>query len=128
MRIRSIDPNPAESNGEPPTCNNALKPSSRVGSHRTTVAPKTGSLAPSVGEGLTMKIEITDESTKLHASEHIIATAARRADRQWEVSGWTRPLTRNQAITALVLAERLAAGYGDDDPFVAGWREELARD
>ena len=26
---------------------------------------------------------------------------------------------------AMVLAERLAAGYGDDDPFVVGWREEL---
>ena len=25
----------------------------------------------------------------------------------------------------MVLAERLAAGYGDDDPFVLGWREEL---
>jgi len=24
-----------------------------------------------------------------------------------------------------VLAERLAAGYGDDDLFVVGWREEL---
>jgi hypothetical protein len=33
--------------------------------------------------------------------------------------------TRNQAITAMVLAERLAASYGDDDPFVIGWREEL---
>jgi hypothetical protein len=25
----------------------------------------------------------------------------------------------------MVLAERLAAGCGDDDPFVVGWREEL---
>jgi len=25
----------------------------------------------------------------------------------------------------MVLAERLAAGYGDDDPFMVGWREEL---
>jgi len=33
--------------------------------------------------------------------------------------------TRNQAITAMVLAERLAAGYGGDDPFVVGWRDEL---
>ena len=33
--------------------------------------------------------------------------------------------TRNQAITAMALAERLDAGYGDDDPFVLGWREEL---
>jgi hypothetical protein len=33
--------------------------------------------------------------------------------------------SRDQAITAMVLAERLAAGYGDDDLFVIGWREEL---
>ncbi len=37
----------------------------------------------------------------------------------------SRLFTRNQAITAMVLAERLAAGYGDDDLFVIGWREEL---
>jgi hypothetical protein len=44
----------------------------------------------------------------------------------WAVTGWPERLfTRNQAITAMVLAERLAAGYGDDDPFVIGWREEL---
>jgi hypothetical protein len=46
----------------------------------------------------------------------------------WIVSGRPgRSFTRNQAITAMVLAERLAAGYGDDDPFVIGWREELGR-
>jgi len=46
----------------------------------------------------------------------------------WTVSGWPgRVFTRNQAITAMLLAERLAAGFGDDDPFVTGWREELAR-
>ncbi len=44
----------------------------------------------------------------------------------WIVSGWPgRLFTWNQAITAMVLAERLAAGYGDDDLFVIGWREEL---
>jgi hypothetical protein len=44
----------------------------------------------------------------------------------WAVSGLPgRLFTRNQAITAMVLAERLATGYGDDDPFVIGWREEL---
>jgi hypothetical protein len=37
-------------------------------------------------------------------------------------------LTYNQAITALTLAERLATGHGDDDPFVVTWREELAGD
>jgi hypothetical protein len=44
----------------------------------------------------------------------------------WIVSDHpSRLFTRNQAITAMVLAERLAAGYGDGDPFVIGWREEL---
>jgi hypothetical protein len=31
----------------------------------------------------------------------------------------------DQAITAMVLADRLAASYSDDDLFVIGWREEL---
>jgi hypothetical protein len=45
----------------------------------------------------------------------------------WIVSGLPRRLfTRNQTITAMVLAARLAAGYGDDDLFVIGWREELS--
>jgi hypothetical protein len=33
--------------------------------------------------------------------------------------------TRDQATTAMVLAERLVAGYGDDDLFVIGWREDI---
>jgi hypothetical protein len=33
--------------------------------------------------------------------------------------------TWDQAITTTVLAERLAAGYSNDDPFVVGGREEL---
>ena len=62
----------------------------------------------------------------------VIATAWRRShaaadgQRAWVVSDFpSRLFTRNQAITAMVLAERLAAGYSDDDPFVTGWREEL---
>jgi hypothetical protein len=44
----------------------------------------------------------------------------------WMVSGLPRRLfTRDQAITSMVLAERLAAGYGDDDRFVIGWCQEL---
>jgi hypothetical protein len=44
----------------------------------------------------------------------------------WAVSGLPgRLFTRNQAITAMVRAERLAAGCGDDDPFIIGWHEEL---
>jgi hypothetical protein len=36
-----------------------------------------------------------------------------------------RLFSRDQAITAMVLAERVAAGFGDDDLLVIGWREEL---
>jgi hypothetical protein len=44
----------------------------------------------------------------------------------WAVSGLSHRLFgRDQAITAMVLAERLAAGFGDDDVFVIRWREEL---
>jgi hypothetical protein len=44
----------------------------------------------------------------------------------WIVSTYPlRLFSHNEAITALTLAERLAAGYGDDDPFVKAWREEL---
>jgi hypothetical protein len=72
---------------------------------------------------------------QLMTAEHggrVIATARRSAQvtadgqGRWIVSGLPRRVfTRNQAITAMVLAERLAAGYGHDDPFVIGWREEL---
>lgn len=42
------------------------------------------------------------------------------------VSGLPRRLfDRDQAITAMVLPERLAADHGDDDLFVTGWCEEL---
>ena len=55
-------------------------------------------------------------------SEH----AAADGHGAWIVSDHPSHLfTRNQAITAMVLAERLAAGYGDHDLFVVGWREEL---
>ena len=75
---------------------------------------------------------INDESMALEIDGRVIATAEFRehaaADGHgaWIVSCHPgRLFTRNQAITAMVLAERLAAGYGDDDPFVLGWREEL---
>jgi hypothetical protein len=54
------------------------------------------------------------------------AHAAADGQGAWVVSGWPGCLfTRNQAITAMVLAERVAAGHGEDDLFVIGWREEL---
>ena len=79
-----------------------------------------------------MSTKINDDSMSLEISGHVIATAKFRehaaADGHgaWIVSDHPSHLfTRNQAITAMVLSERLATGHGDDDPFVIGWREEL---
>ena len=79
-----------------------------------------------------MSTMINDDSMSLEIGDRVIATAefsehgAADGHGAWIVSCHPgRLFTRNQAITAMVLAERLAAGYGDDDPFVLGWREEL---
>jgi len=80
-----------------------------------------------------MSTKINNDSMSLEIDGRVLATAElcdhAAADGQgaWIVSSHPgRLFTRNQAITAMVLAERLAAGYGDDDPFVIGWREELS--
>jgi hypothetical protein len=81
-----------------------------------------------------MAININDDFMSLEINGTVLATArfsqhaAADGHGAWIVSGRSgRMFTRNQAITAMVLEERLATGYGDDDPFVIGWREELAR-
>jgi len=72
-----------------------------------------------------MAIKINDHFLYLEIDGAFIASAKEDGKRRWKVSN--RPgLNRKQAMTAMVLAERLAAGYSDEDPFVAGWREELA--
>jgi hypothetical protein len=73
-----------------------------------------------------MALHINDDSMSLEINGATVKAAVRLAN-LWRVTGWPRLLTRHEAITALVLAERLLAGYGHDDPFVAGWREELSR-
>ena len=79
-----------------------------------------------------MAVRIEDDFMTLEVNGAVVATArfsqhaAADGNGAWIVS--THPLRlfyRDQAITALVLAERLAAGYGDDDPHVIGWRKEL---
>jgi hypothetical protein len=77
-------------------------------------------------------IEINDESMTLVIGDNVIATArfsqhaAADGNGAWIVSTHpARLFTRNQAITALTLAKRLAVGYEEDDPFVKSWRAEL---
>ena len=78
-----------------------------------------------------MTARIEDQLMTAGYDGRVVATArysSHAADGHgaWTVSGLPhRWFSRNQAITAMVLAERLAAGYGDDDLFVIGWREEL---
>ncbi|MGD0935920.1 MAG: hypothetical protein ABR922_15285 [Streptosporangiaceae bacterium] len=79
-----------------------------------------------------MSTKINNDSICLEIDGRVIATAefsesaAADGHSAWIVSCHPgRLFTRNQALTAMVLAERLAAGYGDDDLFVIGWLEEL---
>ena len=80
-----------------------------------------------------MSTKINDGAMSREIDGRVIATAEFREHAAANGHGaWTvschpgRLFTRNQAITAMVLAERLAAGYGDDDLFVIGWLEELS--
>ena len=77
-------------------------------------------------------IEISSEYMTLSVGGEVIATARFSKDAAADGNGaWivsTLPLRRfyrDQAITALTLAERLAVGFDDDDPFVKTWRKEL---
>jgi len=79
-----------------------------------------------------MAIRIGDDSMSLEIGDSVVATARFRqhaaadGNGAWIVSTHpARLFSRDQAITALTLAERLAAGFGEDDPFVKGWRKEL---
>ena len=79
-----------------------------------------------------MPIRINANSMTVEIEDRVVATArfsehaAANGNGAWIVSTHpARLFSRNQAITALTLAERLAVGYGDDDPFVIGWRKEL---
>lgn len=73
-----------------------------------------------------MAIKINDDSMAAVVDGAAIA-AATKTDEGWIASTWSEPLDRNRAITAMVLAERLASGASEDDPHVTAWREELSR-
>ena len=79
-----------------------------------------------------MAVRIEDNFMALEVDGAVVATARFSKDAAADGNGaWivsTHPLRlfyRDQAITALTLAERLATGFGDDDPFVQAWRKEL---
>ncbi|MGW5416677.1 hypothetical protein [Actinomadura geliboluensis] len=72
-----------------------------------------------------MALEIRDTTMTATANGEVIATGT-RSDCGWHVTTWPRPLDRNAAITALMLAERLVT-HGKDDPCVIEWRRELGR-
>jgi hypothetical protein len=82
--------------------------------------------------GPKVAIHISDDFMALEVNGAVIATARFRQYAAADLNGaWivsthpARLFSRNQAITALSLAERLAAGYGEDDPFVQSWRVGL---
>jgi hypothetical protein len=72
-----------------------------------------------------MPITIEDYSMTAQFNGAVIASAIWVGGDEWTFDAWPRYFTRNQAITALTIAERLAAGYGHDDPVVVAWCEEL---
>jgi hypothetical protein len=96
-----------------------------------------GCVGPWFGPGLpdlpvkgepTVVIRITDGMMVLEIGNSVVATArfsehaAADGHGAWIVSPHpTRLFRRNQAITALTLAD----GNGEDDPFAMTWRKEL---
>jgi hypothetical protein len=73
-----------------------------------------------------MSITISDHSMVLEINGAIVA-AATECDGGWRVGGWPRLLDRNQAITALTIAELLRIGVDIDDPVVTALRAELVQ-
>lgn len=72
-----------------------------------------------------MPLEITEDTMAATLSGEVIATAT-RTECGWHITTCPRPLDRNAAITALMLAERFIT-HGEDDPCVIEWRRELGR-
>ena len=69
-------------------------------------------------------IKITDTRMTAEINGRVIAEATRTAG-TWRATVWPTPLTYNQAITALTIAELVAMGADETDPCVMSLREEL---
>ena len=68
---------------------------------------------------------VGERTAEVSAYSSVLALSATRRGARWTASTWPHPLTRNQAVTALRIAEYLAAGRAADDPFVVAWGAEL---
>ncbi|GGQ39101.1 hypothetical protein BKA00_003164 [Actinomadura coerulea] len=72
-----------------------------------------------------MSLRITEDTMAAVVNGEAIVTGT-RSECGWHVTTWPRPLDRNAAITALMLAERLIT-HGEDDPCAREWLRELGR-
>jgi hypothetical protein len=72
-----------------------------------------------------MSVTITEERMVLESGGVVIADACVRPDGRWQVSTWPEPVDRNQAITALTVAELLERGLPAGHPLVRTLRAEL---
>lgn len=72
-----------------------------------------------------MPIRIGAGIMHLEIDGRVVATATERAGGWWEVTCRPRFFDRNQAITALTVAELLENGRDSSDPVVAALCDEL---
>ena len=70
-----------------------------------------------------MALHIDDDCMSLEA-DGIVTRAAVRPGHLWRMTVWPRLLNRNEAITALTLAEWLHSGQSGEVAYVAAWQEE----
>lgn len=70
-----------------------------------------------------MTIKIDEDLMVLEIGGVVIATARQWPEGWREVNHWPRFFDRDQAITALTVADLLETGYRSDHPVVTAWRE-----
>jgi hypothetical protein len=71
-----------------------------------------------------MALHIDDDCMTLELDGTEVRAAVRIGP-LWCVTGWSRLLNRNEAITALTLAEWLLSERSANAPCAVAWREEL---
>ncbi len=74
---------------------------------------------------MTLNLRISDDLITLDINGKTAGMAKRPHDGSWQVTGWTQPFDRNQAITELTITELTANGLSSDHPLITALREEL---